>query len=250
MQLKGTPYLPEPHFSSLHLEKLDLSVLEKVPLKPLEVGGTSDGNTEGSEPLDTHLLPLVMLRLGSPGEVADDILGHLGLGGFGTVIVLHYTFVEGLSHSDSTTGEVRVVVKSFTDGHTSGGLSVTVEEGENVVLSPWTGLHHERQIGGHSTTVGSTSSLLVGVGRKHVVSELSRALEHLSLIVGSISELHLRKHLLYFSFCVADTDEGSVCNTAHTVAACAHLLVYLVSSPDGRSIESVEHTLVAPGVVL
>jgi len=52
-------------------------------------------------------------------------------------------------------------------------------------------LSNERKIRRESTGVSSSGGLIVGVGRRKVVGELSWTLEHLSLVVGSIGVLDI-----------------------------------------------------------
>lgn len=59
------------------------------------------------------------------------------------------------------------------------------------------GLDHERKIGGEGSLVSSSGSLVVRVGGRKVVGELSRSLEHLSVVVGSVGVLVLLSHGLW-----------------------------------------------------
>ena len=112
----------------------DLAGLETSPLVPLEVDGKTGQEGENGQGLHTHLLTLVHLRLSSPAEEDGDILGHLGGGGGGAVLVLDQAIVQDTGHTNGSTGEVRVEVKTLTDLNTSWGILVTGQEGEDVVL--------------------------------------------------------------------------------------------------------------------
>jgi len=52
-------------------------------------------------------------------------------------------------------------------------------------------LGDKREIRRESTHVSGSGGLIVGVGRRKVVGELSWTLEHLSLVVGSIGVLDI-----------------------------------------------------------
>jgi len=51
-----------------------------------------------------------------------------------TIVVFDKAVEENAGHRDSTAGEERIVVHAFTDFDTSGGVDVTSEKREDVVL--------------------------------------------------------------------------------------------------------------------
>lgn len=123
--------------------------------------------------LHTHLLPLVMFRLGSPRQESNNILRHLRSSSRGTVIVLDETVEQDSGHGDTTTGEVRVVVHALSDLDTSGRVAVASKQRVDVVGTAVSGLDDQRKIRRKGTGVTGTSSLVVGVGSGHVVGELT-----------------------------------------------------------------------------
>lgn len=95
-----------------------------------------------------------------------------------------------------------------------------------------TSLDDETQVRGKRTAVSGTRSLLIGVGRGHVVGELSGAHEHLAVVVRAVLVLDLLGERLDLVDGVGDTDEIAPGNAVEGVAGGAHLAVHLVSSPD------------------
>ena len=93
-------------------------------------------------------------------------------------------------------------------------------------------LDNQTEVGRERTLVASTRSLLVGVGGGHVVGELTRALEHLALVVGAVLVLDLLGHGLGLIDGVGHTDQIAPGNAVERVAGRADLAVYLVSPPD------------------
>lgn len=79
----------------------DLSGLERGPLVALDPDGDGEETGQEGNGLDTHLLALVHLGLGGPVQELDDILGHLGGGGGGTVLELDNTVEQDTAHSNT-----------------------------------------------------------------------------------------------------------------------------------------------------
>lgn len=79
----------------------DLAGLERGPLVALDPDGDGEKTGQEGNGLDTHLLALVHLGLGGPVQELDDILGHLGGGGGGTVLVLDNTVEQDTGHSNT-----------------------------------------------------------------------------------------------------------------------------------------------------
>lgn len=79
----------------------DLAGLERGPLVALDPDGDGEETGQEGNGLDTHLLALVHLGLGGPVEELDDILGHLGGGGGGTVLVLDNTVEQDTAHGNT-----------------------------------------------------------------------------------------------------------------------------------------------------
>ena len=95
-----------------------------------------------------------------------------------------------------------------------------------------TSLDNEGKIRGERAAVTRARSLLVGVGRGHVVGQLARALEHLALVVGAVGVLDLLGHRLDLIYGVRHTDKIAPGNAVERVASSADLTVNLVPPPD------------------
>ena len=93
-----------------------------------------------------------------------------------------------------------------------------------------TGLDDETEVWRERAGVTGACGLLIRVRRRHVVGELSRALEHLALVVGTVSVLNLLGHRPRLIRGVRNTDEGTPGNTVERVACRAHFTVNLVSA--------------------
>ena len=96
-------------------------------------------------------------------------------------------------------------------------------------------LDDQTEIRREGTGVAGTGSLLIGVGRRHVVGELSWALEHLAFVVGAVSVLDLLGHGLDVVGGVRDTDEVAPGDTVQGMACRADLAVDLVAAADART---------------
>lgn len=79
----------------------DLSRLDGGPLVALDPDGQGKQTGQDDEGFGTHLLAVVHLRLRSPVEELDDILGHLGGGGRGAILVLNDTIEQDTAHGNS-----------------------------------------------------------------------------------------------------------------------------------------------------
>ncbi|CAF3550919.1 unnamed protein product [Fusarium graminearum] len=211
----------------------DLSRLEPGPLVSLDPDADSPKGGRDNKNLHTHSLSVVHLRLGSPVEELNDILGHLRGGGGGPILVFDKALVEDTSHSDTGTGEVGVEVHAGGDLDTSGRLlGVTSEQAEDVITATVAGLDDERQIRGQGTVVGKSGSLLVLVRGKHVVGQLSGTHLDLALLIGLTGVLVLLGKGLGLVDGQDGTDESSVGDSAKGVAGLANLLVDLETTAE------------------
>lgn len=138
-----------------------------------------------------------------------------------------------LETSRTGTGEVGVEVHALGDSGTSGGLvRVTSQQTENVVATTVTSLDDQAQIGGQSTGVGGTSGLVVLVGSRDIIGELSGALLDLALVVGLGVVLVLLGHGLHLIDGVHNTDERAPWDTSQGVAAGADFTVDLETTAE------------------
>lgn len=226
-----------------------LSVLDGRPLELFEVDRKSEKGRNDNDSLETKLLSVVVLGLSSPGEEGRHILGHLGGGGRGAVLVLNNTVEQSSGHSDSSTGEVGVVVHARGELNTGGGLvGVTGKKGEDVVGTSVSGLGNERKIRGKSTLVGGSGSLLVRVGGGNVVGELTGSLSGVTLIIGLVVVLKLLGKSLGLVSSVGNTHEVSPSDSVEGVAGGADLLVHKVTSSQRTMVKGGEHAVLGPGV--
>lgn len=211
----------------------NLPRLEGGPLVALDPDAHGGEDASGNENLESHALAVVHLRLGSPVEELDDVLGHLRGGGGGLVFVLDKIVVENTSHGNAGTGEVGVEVEAGTNLGTRGRLlRVTGQQGEDVVAATVAGLDDERQIRGQGTVVGEPGGFIVGVGRGKVVGELSRALLDLSLVVGLSVVLVLLSKSLGLVNGQDAADKCAVRNSAEGVARRANFSVDLETTAE------------------
>jgi hypothetical protein len=188
----------------------DSSHLEDGPLEALPVNQLSQEQTGQENTLQSIKLVGILVRLRGPGKEGSDILGKLGDRGISSILILDHIVCQLLRHSDLSAREVRVVAHARLDLNTGGGLLVTSKEREEVVLTSGASLNDQREINGVGSVVGSTSGVLVGVRGGNVVSELTRALEHLSDIIRSVLNLNISRDLLHLSLGVGDIDEVTV----------------------------------------
>lgn len=193
--------------------------------------------------IDEHLLASVVLGLGAPRQESGNIFGQLRGGGGRAIRIFSRLVVQCLRHADGTTGEDGVEVLALVNKQTRWSILVAGKQREDVVLVAVTGEHNVAQIGWIGSIVGSTSRLLVRVGRRERVGELARTHEHLAKIIGTVQDLNLAKCFLRLVcisnleetyllglgsgllFGVRDTDQLSVTNILKTMAGSAHLLV-------------------------
>lgn len=135
--------------------------------------------------------------------------------------------------SHTGTGEVGVEVHALGDGSTGGSLiRVTGEQGEDVVAATVTALGDQAQIGGQSTGVGGTGGLIVGVGGRDVVGELSGALLDVALAVGLGVVLVILGHGLHLVDGVHGADHAAPWDTGEGVAGGANLTVNLETTAE------------------
>lgn len=235
-----------------HLESLgvrDTLVLDDGPELSLLVTDKKSSDGDGSDELGADQLALIVLGLRGPAEESGHILGHLGLSGRGVILPLDTTIVEGLAHRDGITGEVDVVVQTLTKGQTGRGLLVTHQQGVDVVLTTGAAKDNQAEIRGDGTAVGKGGSLLVGVRRRKAIKQLTRALEHLTLLIGAISDLDGASNSLGLLLSVRHTDQLTVRTVLQRVASGANLTVNLETTTNTCVIEGVEESVVRPGVL-
>lgn len=104
-------------------------------------------------------------------------------------------------------------------------------------------LDDQTQVRRKSTSVGSTSGLLVGVRSGHVIRELSRPLEHLTLVVGTVGVLDLLSHGLHLVGGMRNTDKIAPGDAVERVARSTDFAVDSITSSDtvrlmGRRVEN------------
>jgi hypothetical protein len=95
---------------------------------------------------------------------------------------------------------------------------LTGEQGKDVVAAAVPGLDDEREVGRVGAVVGEARGLLVGVGRRQVVRQLARPVEHLALVVGAVLDVRVLGNRLHLSLRVADVDEVAVGDAREAVA--------------------------------
>jgi hypothetical protein len=216
---------------------------------PLDPDAHGEQNTANGHDLPAHALTVVHLRLSSPVEELDNILGHLGSCGDSSVLVLDETVVENTSHRNTSAREVRVEVEARrNDGAGRRLLRVTSQKGEDVVAATVTGLGDERKIRGQSTVVGGAGSLVVLVGVGNVVGKLAGALLELTLIVGLSVVLVLLGKSLGLVDSHHGADKCAPWDTRERVARGANLTVDLETTAESGVIEGLEVLLVLPRV--
>lgn len=95
-----------------------------------------------------------------------------------------------------------------------------------------TTLDDQTEIRRQGTTVGGTRSLLVLVGARHVVRQLSGTLLDLALVVGLSVVLVVFGHSLHLIDGVHHTNEGTPWHTVERVTAGAHFTVDLETTAE------------------
>mmetsp|Transcript_5401 Transcript_5401/g.19452 ORF Transcript_5401/g.19452 Transcript_5401/m.19452 type:complete len:221 (-) Transcript_5401:590-1252(-) len=193
----------------------DLPGLQRGEPEPLVVHRLHQHKGENEDPLDSHELSLVVLWLRGPRQEGGDVLGHLGLRGGGSVVVLHAAVRQHLWHGDGPARKVRVVVQPLPHGDPSGGVPVSEQKGEHVVLSVVPRLGDQRQVWRVRTPVREPRSLLVWVRPWQGVRELGRPVEHLPRVVRPVHDLVLLGHLLDLVLRVRDAHQVPVMKQGH-----------------------------------
>ena len=118
-----------------HLLVNNLSSLDRSPLETLQVKRQGSHTSQNNGGLQTHLFTFIMFRFSSPSKESTDILGHLRGSGRSTIFKFNNTVKENTGHSNSTTGEIRVIIQTFTDFNTSGSINITCKKSKNVILT-------------------------------------------------------------------------------------------------------------------
>jgi len=102
--------------------------------------------TQGLTYLNSHLLSGVHLRLGDPGQELSNVFGELGDRRVCAVRILVDTRIECLSHTDSSTSKVGVIVQTILEVKAGWWIAVTRKQREDVILQHDDG----RAITGHN----------------------------------------------------------------------------------------------------
>mmetsp|Transcript_54628 Transcript_54628/g.130934 ORF Transcript_54628/g.130934 Transcript_54628/m.130934 type:complete len:205 (+) Transcript_54628:344-958(+) len=200
------------------LNNHEAAVLDHAPRAALVPPGEAEEHGERGHHLEAHELALVSLGLGGPREEYAHVLGHLRDRGRRAILVLDGALVDRLRHADPAAGEVGVVVLGVARLQASGHVLVAGEQGKDVVSTADTSLGDQREIRRVGAVVSEAGGLLVRVGRGEVVGQLARAVEHLALVVGPVSELNILGHRLRLLLRVADADQVAVGDGAEAVA--------------------------------
>lgn len=179
-------------------------------------------------------------------QEGGNVLSHLTGSGRSTVGVFHKTIEQNTGHGNLGAGEEGVVVQTFLDVEARRGVTVARQQREDVVSTAVAGFDDQTQVWRKRTGVTCTGGLLVGVGRREIVRQLTRALEHLTIIVGPIGVLDLGSHRLSLVNGVRNTDQVAPGNTRKGVAGAANLLVHLETTTNRRMVERVEPARVRP----
>mmetsp|Transcript_30336 Transcript_30336/g.71526 ORF Transcript_30336/g.71526 Transcript_30336/m.71526 type:complete len:319 (-) Transcript_30336:174-1130(-) len=227
----------------------NLSRLERCPLPAFVVSSTEGHKGQNDHVLAGILFPFLRLGLCGPAQKLRNVPGLLGYGGLRSVLVLDASIGERGRHRNGSPWKVGIVVE--TGHHFLSGRWITVsgQEGKDVIGTVVSCLDHETQIGRVRPTVRGATGLLVGIGRRNHVVRFSGALEHFSLVVGAVENVHVLRHLLYFLFRVGDPDQLAESNVVQRVARGADLTVYLVAPAKSRVVERREVPLVPPRIV-
>mmetsp|Transcript_77568 Transcript_77568/g.225127 ORF Transcript_77568/g.225127 Transcript_77568/m.225127 type:complete len:348 (+) Transcript_77568:15-1058(+) len=232
---------------TLHVR--DLSRLQWAPLPTLVVSDTKGHESKNNHVLAGVLLTLLSLRLGGPVQELSNITSLLRDGGNSTILIFNTAIVQRRRHRNSTTREVRIVVKTRHHFLSSGGLTVSSKKGKDVVVSAVTSLDHQTQIRWVSTTIGGTSSFLVGVRRRDLIIWLTGTLEHFSSLVGSIQDIDFLRHLLDFFGSVGHSNQLTESNVLKRVTRSTNFTVNLESTSKSTMVERGEISSVTPRVV-
>lgn len=102
-------------------------------------------------------------------------------------------------------------------------------------------LDDQAQVRRERASIAGTGSLFIRVRRGHIIRELSRTLEHLSLIVGTILVFDLLGQTLDLIHSVRDADKVTPSDTVKRVASSAYFTVYLVSTANTKRVGECEN---------
>jgi hypothetical protein len=165
-----------------------------------------------------------------------------------TIFVFHDIVKECTRHRNGTTREVRVVVQTFADFHSSWRVNVTSYDRENVVLGPsreevaterratyrtaMSSLGDQGKVRGKSATVAGTRSLFIRERIGKIVGELSGSCEHFALIVGAVGVLDLFGERSSLLSGIRDPDQVAPGDSVEGMARRANFLVDLVAASD------------------
>lgn len=100
-----------------------------------------------------------------------------------------YLVVQCLGHANSTSREVRVIIKAVTEGDASRRVAIARQKREDVVLATMARRGNVREVGWQCAVVGCTGSFVVGIGSRETVWQLARSLEHVTLFIRAVRDL-------------------------------------------------------------
>ena len=191
---------------------------------------------------------IVHLNCNSPVQELNNILRLLTDRSRRTVLVLNPVVVQRGWHGDGPTGKVGIVIKSRQHLLPGGGVAVSREQSEEVILAGVTRLDHEREVGGERPPVREASLRLVLVRTGEGIRQLPGPLEHLPLVVGAVHDVHLARHGNELGRGVGDAHELSVVHSLDAMAGGAYLAVNLEASTEGGAVVGGEEAHVLPRV--
>ena len=120
---------------------VELAGLGHAPSEALVPEGQRGGHSERRHCLEAELLACVLGRVRRPGQENSHILGQLRLRVGGSVRVVDLAVIDRRRHGDGAAREVRVVVLTLHDGHTSRRVSVAGQQSKQVVGAAVTSLY-------------------------------------------------------------------------------------------------------------
>src|SRR6266446_4913113 len=100
----------------------------------------ADGNDEEQQYLEPGAVSNLQVRLGSPGQKADDIVRHLRHRRRRTVGKGRSVVAKRWRHRDLTAREVFIVLHSLQQVEAGWGILVAVQQGVDVIGTPFTRL--------------------------------------------------------------------------------------------------------------
>lgn len=182
------------------------------------------------------VLTILCFWLSAEIKKLDNITGHLTDSGLGAVFILNLTILQGRRHGDGTTGKVRIVMQSRHHRLACRWLSVACQKAEEVVLSMFAALGHQRKIRWQRSVVGKTANGIIRVWLWHPVHKLSRAFKHFTFIVWAIGVIIRGGQLLQLVLGVRHIFKITPMEFVNGMACRTHLTVHLKSTTQGSVI--------------